>query len=190
VYLIAASAALVAMCGAILAIYGWNQDALALLVRATARTSLACFLAAYLASPLRMFIRNDLTRWLLENRRYSGLSYAVSHSLHLAAIVALAGTSSSFEVGPVAIVFGSTAYVLLYAMAFTSTDRAVAALGIRRWKALHRTGMHYNWFIFAQSYVGRAVLGDPAYVGLTAVVVGSGLLRAAAFARRRSNRPG
>lgn len=162
---------------------------LGLLVRATARTSLACFLAAYVAGPLRSFVRNDFTRWLVANRRYVGLSYAVSHTLHLGGIVALARTATHFELDPLAIVVGGGAYVFLYAMALTSTDRAIAVLGIKRWKMLHRTGMHYNWFIFFQSYATRAIEGDALYVALAAVPIGAAALRGAAFRRRRRARP-
>jgi DMSO/TMAO reductase YedYZ heme-binding membrane subunit len=56
------------------------------------------------------------------------------------------------------LVGGGAAYALLYAMALTSTDAAKRAMG-RWWKALHKTGIHWLWFVFASSYAGR--LSDP-----------------------------
>jgi sulfoxide reductase heme-binding subunit YedZ len=184
------SALLVAMCAGILHSQGWNEEGFRAVIRATARTSLAFFLIAYVASPIRAFIRNGATKWLLAKRRYTGLAYAVSHTLHLMAIVALARGDSDFELSPIAIAFGGTGYAFLYAMAFTSTDRAVAALGIGRWRTLHRTGMHYNWFIFLQSYIGRALSGEILYVGLAILISAAAMVRAAAFARARRSREG
>ena len=181
-----ATAALVAMCAVILLTSGTGEEGWRAVVRATARTSLVLFTAAYVASSLRAFHRGAATKWLLAHRRYVGLSYAVSHTLHLAAIGALSRVAVEFETSAVALVFGGLAYVFLYAMALTSSDRAVAAIGIANWRRLHRAGMHYNWFIFAQSYLPRA-LAEPAHYGPAAVlVIGSAALRAAAYARARS----
>ena len=181
-----ATAALVAMCAVILLTSGTGEEGWRAVVRATARTSLVLFTAAYVASSLRAFHHGTATKWLLANRRYVGLSYAVSHTLHLAAIVALARVATDFETSAVALVFGGLAYVFLYAMALTSSDRAVAAMGTANWRRLHRAGMHYNWFIFAQSYVPRA-LDEPGLYGVAALlVIGGAALRVAAYVRARS----
>ncbi len=183
-FLLVMSIALTLMCVGFLASEGVDPDAWLLVIRATARTSVLLFLGAYVASSLRAYWRTDATKWLLRNRRYIGLSYAVSHTLHLIAIVALARTSPDFVVEPVELVLGGTAYVLLYLMALTSNDRAVAALGIENWRRLHRVGMHYNWFIFFQAFARRAVLVSPFYVPFAALLIGAAGLRFAAWRRR------
>jgi sulfoxide reductase heme-binding subunit YedZ len=184
-----ASLALVAMCATPLLARGWNEESLRLVVRATARTSLLAFLTAYVASPLRSLVRNDATRWLLATRRYVGLTYAVSHSLHLGAILALARAAPDFRMEPATLFVGGGAYVFLYAMALTSNDRAVRWLGLARWRLLHRTGLHYNWFIFAQSYGRRLVSGEPLYVVLGLAVLLAPVLRIAAYLRTRRRSP-
>ena len=181
-----ATGALLAMCATLLLAYGTGENGLRVVIRATARTSLVLFTAAYVASSLRRFLRSEATRWLLTNRRYVGLSYAVSHTLHLVAIGALAQISPQFETAPLTLVFGGLAYAFLYAMALTSSDRAVAAMGTASWRRLHRTGMHYNWFLFAQSYLPRAFAEPGLYTGLAAVVVAGAGVRIAAYARARS----
>lgn len=181
-----ATVALVAMCAAILLANGVAEEGWRAVVRATARTSLLLFTAAYAASSLRAFHRGAATKWLLANRRYVGLSYAISHTLHLAGIVALASVSADFETSAVALVFGGIAYVLLYAMVLTSSDRAVAAMGTANWRRLHRAGMHYNWFIFAQSYVPRAIAEPGLYAPAALLVIGGAALRIAAYVRARS----
>jgi methionine sulfoxide reductase heme-binding subunit len=49
---------------------------------------------------------------------------------------------------------GGLAYALMFAMAATSNDASMRALGIW-WKRLHRAGLHWIWFIFAFSYLKR-----------------------------------
>ncbi|NIU76183.1 MAG: hypothetical protein GWN71_22250, partial [Gammaproteobacteria bacterium] len=51
---------------------------------------------AFSASGLRALWRVDATKWLLVNRRYVGVSYAVSHALHAAALVVLHRQSAEF----------------------------------------------------------------------------------------------
>lgn len=181
-----ATAALLGMCTFALLTNGVGEEGWRAVVRATARTSLLLFTAAYVASSLHRSYRSRVTKWLLANRRYVGLSYAVSHTLHLAAIVALARVAADFEVSGFALVFGGLAYVFLYAMALTSSDRAIAAMGTARWRRLHRTGMHYNWFIFAQSYLPRLLVEPWLYAPAAALVLGGFALRVAAYLRGRT----
>ena len=183
-FLAYASVALTLMCAALLGMHGAGEEGWRVVIRATARTSLVLFSAAYVASSLRTFWRNDRTKWLLRNRRYVGLSYAASHTLHLGAIIALSRVDPDFRFELGTLIGGGIAYVLLYLMALTSNDRAVAALGLDRWRRLHRIGMHYNWFIFFQSFAGRAWM-DPFYVPFGLLVVGGAALRVAAWWKRR-----
>src|SRR5690348_12947577 len=112
----------------LLAVYGTGEEGVHAVIRHTAQTSFVLFMAAYLASSLRVFWRNDTTKWLLANRRYLGVSYAVSHTYHLVFIAILVATSSEFRSGvnAVTIVGGGGAYLFMYAMAATSFDRSAA----------------------------------------------------------------
>lgn len=121
--------------------------------RFTARVGFPLLILAYLARPLVDLTRSGWAKSLLGYRKWIGLGFAFSHTLHLGAIVVLLRIQG--ELPAVAtLVFGGLAYLLLYAMAFTSNRAAMQALGAN-WKRLHRFGIHYLWFIFAQSYVGR-----------------------------------
>jgi DMSO/TMAO reductase YedYZ heme-binding membrane subunit len=150
---------LLAMTALILASTGTGEAGLRMLVRATARTSLALFGVAFAASALRRLWRTPATAWLLRERRYLGLSFAFSHLLHALAIYALSLVlGDAFETNLVTIVFGGGAYVMIALMAATSSDRAVAKLGRRRWRLLHLVGGYWVWIIFANSYTARAVM--------------------------------
>jgi DMSO/TMAO reductase YedYZ heme-binding membrane subunit len=183
-FLAYASVALTLMCAGLLAIHGYGEEGWRVVIRATARTSLVLFSAAYVASSLRTFWRSDATKWLLRNRRYVGLSYAVSHTLHLGAILTLARVAPDFRFELGTLIGGGIAYVCLYLMALTSNDRAVAALGLDRWRRLHRLGMHYNWFIFFQSFARRA-LTELFYLPYGLLVIADAVLRFAAWRKRK-----
>jgi methionine sulfoxide reductase heme-binding subunit len=157
------------------------------LIRATARSSLALFLPAFSASSLRRLWRGDLSAWLLRNRRQIGVSFAVSHAVHLAAILALAARfPATFQPGAVTVVGGGLGYVFVAAMAATSSDAAVRRLGARRWKLLHRIGLWWLFVIFASSYLA-APFFDVRYApaGL-AVLAALGIRIAAAVRGRRA----
>ena len=153
-----ASALLIAMSVLILALEGSGEPGLRMLIRATARTSLALFGTAFAASALRRLWRTPATGWLLRQRRTIGLSFAVSHGLHALAIYGLSLVlGDAFEINLVTLIFGGGAYLMVVLMA-TSSDRAVAWLGRRRWRMLHLVGMYWIWIVFANSYTARAVM--------------------------------
>jgi DMSO/TMAO reductase YedYZ heme-binding membrane subunit len=142
--------------------------------RYTARVGFPLLIVAYIARPLHQLAPSGFSKGALARRRWIGLGFAISHTIHLVALATalrLAGQAPD----PVTVIGGGLAYVLLYAMAFTSTDRARRAMG-KWWKRLHRFGIHYLWFIFAQSYLGRVF--DPGTRGI-GVMFGSIALAAA-----------
>src|ERR1043166_5182815 len=110
-----------AMSAAIVSAYGPTQAGMHGVLRATARTSLTLFLAAFVASPLRAAWPSRFADWLVENRRYLGVSFATSHTFHFAAIIGL--TRVSPESTPAVVVgLGGLGFVFIAAMAATSFD--------------------------------------------------------------------
>jgi DMSO/TMAO reductase YedYZ heme-binding membrane subunit len=169
--------------GATLAVQGTSTEGLQQLARNLARVSFPIFLLVFSVSPLHSLWANGVTRWLVRERRGLGTSYALAHFAHLGGVIAFAWRSV-VPPDPLVALAGGVAYALLAALAATSNDAAVSALGARRWRALHRTGLYYLWFIHAASYAG-SVAADRAYwpgLALTLAVLG---LRGIAFARAR-----
>lgn len=68
---------------------GAGEAAVRAVIRATAASSLGLFLLAFAAAPLQRLVRRPATAWALRNRRWIGLSMALSHLVHLVAIVVL-----------------------------------------------------------------------------------------------------
>lgn len=163
--------------------YGTGEEGVRTWIRATARSSAALFLLTFLARPLHQLWRNDRTRFLMKNRRHVGVSVGVSHFLHLIGILWLVEAwPEASAVDPVTLVFGGLGFAFLFAMALTSSNAAVAALG-RNWRRLHKTGAWYAWFIFALTFIPQSGW-TPLYVVAVAAFVGAALLRLALHLRR------
>lgn len=166
------------------------EPALRLLVRNTARIAAVFFSFAFAASGLHTLLRTRSTAWLLQNRRYIGVAFAVTHIGHLALVAALlAQFPEPPGQRPLAVVAGGAlAYVFLVLMALTSFDRTAALIGPRAWKALHKTGSYYLWGLFALAYVPRAVR-DTWYLLPAALVIASAAVRVVAWyvSRQRRN---
>lgn len=164
-------------------------DGVRQMIRLTARTSLAFFLAAFIASAAMSLWPGRFTRWLRRNRRQLGLSFAFSHLIHLAAIVALATADPLLfdQLTNVAtIAGGGLAYLFILALAATSSDRAVAWLGPRRWQRLHNIGLWAIWATFIVTF-GKRVPAAPAYaIALLLLLAALGIRIAA---RRKRSAP-
>jgi methionine sulfoxide reductase heme-binding subunit len=175
------AAALALLVAVLLVGEGTGEAGLRAVVRWTARTGLAFFLAAYAASSLRRLWPRTSTAWLVRNRRWLGLSFATAQAVHLAAIGLLARhLGPSFEIEPVSFAGGTLGYVFTAALAATSSDRAVAWLGPARWRLLHRVGIHWLWIVFAVTEIPAAAL-SPLHLLLAALVVGAAILRLVAW---------
>jgi methionine sulfoxide reductase heme-binding subunit len=152
-------------------------------VRLTARSSFALFLLAYTASSLAALTPCGATRWQRRNRRFFGLSFALSHLVHGLLLIALAQRDPALfwsltNVGN--LVSGGVAYGFILLMAATSFPWAVAALGGRWWGVLHRVGVHYLWISFLVAFGKRAAM-DSAYTPALVLLGLALLLRGAAW---------
>lgn len=165
----------------LLATFGWTKTGLLLWVRVTAAISSLLFLAAFLASSARAVRRNQATAWLLRNRRYLGLSFALSHAIHLSGVASLSVTTA-FRPEPAAAIVGGVATIFIGLMAATSFDRSAAWLGPRRWRRIHVTGLYVVWTTFAVTYA-QSLDTSPAAPAVLALFVSA--LGARLWIRRR-----
>lgn len=179
------SVLLLAMTAGVLALHP-DVEGLRMVIRATARTSLVLFALAFSAAAMAELVPSDATRWQRRNRRYLGVSFAVSHVIHLATLIVLARTDAAlfWTLTNIAnIVLAGAAYFFIAALTATSFDRAVIWFGVRRWRLLHLIGGWYIWATFAVA-VGKRLPQGPAYWIMMAVVLGVGILRLVAMSRR------
>ncbi len=157
-------------------------------IRWTARSSLVFFALAYVARPATQLWPRPWTKRLLRERKWIGDGFAVSHLAHLLAIIWLASRdwSAFLAAQSPTIVVATLMFVLLFAMAITSIDSVRKAMPRRAWVALHRTGMHLAFIVFASSYAGRLALG-PIWLVPNAILVAIAAVRATAWLRSRAS---
>ncbi len=164
-------------------IEGWKLAA-----RWTARVGFPIFILTYSASSLLRLWPGSITKALVRDRRWWGLGFAASHTVHLYALVtylSLVGEPPLLST----VLGGGLAYALLYAMALTSSDAAQRALG-RNWKRLHTAGVHWLWAVFVLTYGGGVAAGEEMpYSGICVGIAFAALgLRIAASVKSRRAR--
>jgi len=164
----------------------FEVEGVRMVIRFTARSSLLLFCLAFSAASLARLWPNAWTRWQRRNRRYLGLSFAVSHAIHAVAIVVFtrmdpAGFAEATS--PASYIFGGIGYAMIIAMSATSFDRTAALIGPRAWRTLHLVGGYYLWFQFMVSF-GKRVPAMPAYAAFLIPLLAVMALRMIAMARR------
>jgi DMSO/TMAO reductase YedYZ heme-binding membrane subunit len=147
---------------AVLLSYPPGADGLRSAIRATARSSFALFLLAFLASSLVTFLPGSGSRRLLRERRYVGLAFAFSHTVHGLLIYRYAQQFPElFWAGRTVTTSlpGSIGYLFLLLLTLTSFKAPMRLLGGRAWKALHSTGMWVLAGVFCLSFYKRIPMG-------------------------------
>ncbi|MEN3747021.1 ferric reductase-like transmembrane domain-containing protein [Sphingomonas sp. HF-S3] len=176
-WLIAAAAGgAVLICG-VAALLPWSfEERLSLATRLTSRWAAFWFLVAFTARPMSLLIGGPW-REILRQRRCIGLGFAAIHTIHAGCFLWLTAAtdltrSLSTWIG------GGIAYLLIWAMAITSNDASMRALG-RNWKRLHLIGGWWVWAVFVFSYSGRIAGPDTMVLGsiMTTLFLGAGLIR-------------
>ena len=163
------------MVAAMWLVHGINEQSMRIAIRATARTSCILFVCAFVASALHRIWKTEFTTWLLKNRRYLGISFAVSHAYHAIALSSLwivtAGNTPTFDF------LGTLGYIFLIAMTVTSFQRPAALIGQLNWKILHTVGMHYFWLGFTLEFAVRIPKSIPIYLPLVTLLFLAMMLR-------------
>ena len=152
--------------------HGWTEAANRAIIQWTARVSFVCFCLAFAANGLHQVGKNSLSFWVLMNRKHLGISFGISHYVHLIALVlpqyifhpvfTKADTSS--------LMAGGMAYVFLTLMFLTSFERFASYLTKKQWKWLHVIGGAWIWVIFMSSYLKRA-LTEPVHWGYVLILL-------------------
>jgi len=158
------------------AYYGWTETANREIIRWSARVSFVCFCLAFAANGLHQVAKNSLSFWVLMNRKHLGISFAISHYIHLAALGIL-----QYVFHPVftladdtSLLAGGLAYLFMTLMFLTSFERFASYLTKQQWKWLHVIGGSWIWIVFMSTYFKRA-LTEPLhwiYIAILLVVLG------------------
>lgn len=139
-----------------------DPDGLRSAIRATARSSFALFLLAFLASSLVTLLPGTASRRILQERRYLGLAFAFSHTVHGVLIYRYAQQFPElFWAGRTltSSLPGTVGYLFLLLLTATSFKAPMRLLGGRAWQALHSSGMWVLAAVFCLSFYKRIPMG-------------------------------
>ncbi len=138
---------------------GGGEEGIRVGIRATARTTALLLAVVFCSSALQRLFPHPWTLLLRVNRRYLGVSTAVSHGYHLALLVALYALWVSEPPSILTLAGGGFVSLMLLFLAATSTNASQRRLGAN-WRRLHLLGIWSAWVVFAGAYFPQA-LDDP-----------------------------
>lgn len=178
--IVGATALLVA---SIVAVYGTGEPGIRLWLKVTGRTDTIPFAAAFVASPWHQIFPSTFSTWLVKNRRFLGISFALQHLiLHLPAVIWFLAIAT---LPSIQIAIAGLAYVLIVAMLITSFETPARWLGHQRWKILHKTGLFYVMFVFIATFLPKAAKDPITYAPFVILLLSAVILRIVAFMRRK-----
>lgn len=172
------------------ALMGFSEDAIRAMIKGTARSSVTLFVLAFTASSLFALFKTGWAKYLLTNRRYIGVSFALSHFVHLLFLILLMRyypEDSLAKLSLVEVFLASVTYVFILMMTITSFDTPRRWLGEKYWHLLHTTGMYLVWLIFLDVY-GFATLKTASYSPLVVLLLVAMAIRIVAKVKQKQNR--
>lgn len=145
--------------GRLLLSYGFEEPGIREAIRWTARISVVLFCIAFAASGIQRLFPGLFSFYLMMNRKYFGISFAIIHLTHLFFLVILQyNFHPVFEKAKtISLIGGGMAYFFLVMMLLTSFDFFSKFLSKRQWKLLHTIGGYWIFYIFLRSYIKRAL---------------------------------
>jgi len=160
-------------------VLGWRAA-----TRATAVVAFPFWLLVFTASSWARLLPNPTTRLLRGRRRALGLAFAAAITVHGGAILVLSTFDEALLTFDVSVIGGGFGFLMVFAMAATSTDAAVRRLGGAKWRALHNLGQFTLAIVYLATYGGRVAEDLDFLPGLGILFAAIGL-RGAAFAQSR-----
>jgi len=151
---------------------GWSEDMIRAQIRWSAKISFTFFCFAFAASGIHHVFSSSFSEWLLKNRKYLGISFALIHLIHLGWIVLL-----QLSYHPVfnnadimSLAGGGLAYFFVVLLLLTSFDTVKRRISDKIWKRLHLIGCAWILIVFSSSYLNR--IDEPIYwVNLLMIVL-------------------
>jgi hypothetical protein len=154
------------------------------------RLAVPYFLLTFTASPLQRLFPSRTTRWLLANRRYFGLAFAVGALCQLVPITTLAlrFQPALGDIHSASSQFGEDViYLTLVMMTVTSFRATSRYLSLTTWRRLHSAGIYLLAGLYGVTYVFAALYETTVtYVLFGVAFVLAWSLRAAMWWQRRA----
>ncbi len=140
----------------------FNLRSLQKLLKLSARVSFLIFTLTFSASSLILFYKNRITKWILANRKYLGISFAVIHFFHLLLLITknYFFESAFVESSLISLIGGTITYSFIGLMLLTSFPYFSKRMKTKNWNFLHQTGGYAILITFTLAYL-RYTIENP-----------------------------
>ncbi len=164
-----------------IAIEGFTEEGIRLVIRWTARIDVVCFCIAFGASAFHRMRKNSFSFWVYMNRKYFGISFAILHLIHLLALGVLQYVFHPVfeQAAGISLLAGGIAYLFIILMLLTSFEYFSKMISRKNWKLLHTFGGYWILMIFFSSYgkgVMRGEYWDLIFLTMLVMVLGIRML--------------
>ena len=169
-----------------------SPEATVSLIRLSVQFASPWIFIAFVTSALATLFPNALSKWLLRNRRYTGLSFAAGfawQAVFIAVLLTLYPAHYWDDLHNASDLLGrSLSYVFLLALTVTSFLPVRRKMSRAQWHWLHLVGIWYFWAAIWVSYVEQALSQNAKTIDIIFTAFGLLvlILRLAAFIKSRS----
>lgn len=169
-----------------------SPEATVSLIRLSVQFASPWIFIAFVTSALATLFPNALSKWLLRNRRYTGLSFAAGfawQAVFIAVLLTLYPAHYWDDLHNASDLLGrSLSYVFLLALTVTSFLPVRRKMSRAQWHWLHLVGIWYFWAAIWVSYVEQALSQNAKTIDVIFTAFGLLvlILRLAAFIKSRS----
>jgi sulfoxide reductase heme-binding subunit YedZ len=168
-----------------------TPEAAVTMIRLSVQLASPWVFLAFVATPMMQLFPGNLSKWLLRNRRYLGLSFAAGFGWQAVFIVVLLALHNAYywQVlhNDIDLFLRMASYVFLFALTITSFFPVRRKMRPENWRWLHLAGIWYFWAAIWASYAPMALSSDAKSIDVVYTVIGlvAVLLRIAAYQRTR-----
>lgn len=126
-----------------------NPEDVSHLISYSVRWSVPFIYFVLAASSMPVVFPGDLSRWWARNRKYIGLVFATAMAWQGAFIFLVSTVHSDYYYSDIYYLRdeleGSSGYIFLAAMVFTSFEFGRRLITARQWKLIHKSGVYFLW---------------------------------------------
>lgn len=119
------------------------------MIQMSVRFAVPWLYVAFAASSAHVLLSSDLSAWVLRNRKYFGLCFAVGMAWQVLFIVWMVGVYTDYYRNEVYLlrdlIEGLAGYFFLIPMTLTTFRFGRRLVSRKQWRALHKAGIYYLW---------------------------------------------
>jgi DMSO/TMAO reductase YedYZ heme-binding membrane subunit len=133
-----------------------NGAGVSSLIQLSVRCAVPLLYLAFAASSVHTLFRGDVSRWMLRNRKYIGLSFAAAMAWQGFFILWLVTVYNEYYVDQVYVlrdaIEGVIGYFFVIAMTITSFQATRRRMQPKTWRLLHLSGIYFIWAYAFSTY--------------------------------------